>query len=89
MRRSYVAIGRDHPESAERFFARFREKAERLAPDLPVTIAAASQRSMSKNMPFEGWTLRGGVAATIVGGRLVYRNLAVAGVEAWPPASLQ
>ena len=60
-----------------------------LAPDLPVTIAAASQRSMSKNMPFEGWTLRGGVAATIVGGRLVYRNLAVAGVEAWPPASLQ
>ena len=27
----YVAIGRDQPESAERFFARFREKAERLA----------------------------------------------------------
>ena len=27
----YVAIGRDQPESAERFFAKFREKAERLA----------------------------------------------------------
>jgi dihydroorotase len=60
-----------------------------LAPDLPVTIAAASQRSLSKNMPFEGWTLRGGVAATIVGGRLVYRNLAVDGVQGWPSATLQ
>jgi dihydroorotase len=45
-----------------------------LAPDLPVTVAAARMRSKSKNMPFEGWTLRGGVAATIVGGRLVYVN---------------
>jgi dihydroorotase len=43
-----------------------------LAPDLVVTVAAARMRSKSKNMPFEGWTLRGGVAATIVGGRLVY-----------------
>jgi dihydroorotase-like cyclic amidohydrolase len=40
-------------------------------------------------MPFEGWTLRGGVAATIVGGRLVYRNLAVDGVQGWPSATLQ
>ncbi len=45
-----------------------------LAPDLPVTVAAARMRSKSKNMPFEGWTLRGGVAATIVGGRVVYAN---------------
>jgi dihydroorotase len=45
-----------------------------LAPDLSVTIAAARMRSKSKNMPFEGWTLRGGVAATIVGGRAVYVN---------------
>ncbi len=44
-----------------------------LAPDLPVTIRAASLRSKSKNTPFDGWTLRGGVAATIVGGRIVYR----------------
>jgi dihydroorotase len=45
-----------------------------LAPDLPVTVAAAAMRSLSKNTPFDGWTLRGGVAATIVGGRAVYVN---------------
>ena len=45
-----------------------------LAPDLYVTIAAATMRSRSKNTPFDGWTLRGGVAATIVGGRVVYVN---------------
>ena len=43
-----------------------------LAPDLHVTVAAATMRSQSKNTPFDGWTLRGGVAATIVGGRVVY-----------------
>src|SRR6478735_9075918 len=45
-----------------------------LAPDLKVTIAAASLRSKSKNTPFDGWDLRGGVAATIVDGRIVYSN---------------
>jgi dihydroorotase len=45
-----------------------------LAPDLPVTVSAAALRSRSKNTPFDGWQLRGGVAATIVGGRIVYRN---------------
>jgi dihydroorotase len=45
-----------------------------LAPDLQVTVSAASMRSKSKNTPFDGWTLRGGVAATIVGGRTVYVN---------------
>lgn len=45
-----------------------------LAPDLRVTVSAARMRSKSKNMPFEGWTLRGGVAATIVGGRVVFHN---------------
>ena len=40
-----------------------------LAPDMHVTIATATMRSRSKNTPFDGWTLRGGVAATIVGGR--------------------
>ena len=48
-----------------------------LAPDLDVTIAAATMRSRSKNTPFDGWRLRGGVAATIVGGRAVYVNDAV------------
>ena len=45
-----------------------------LAPDLDVTVVAARMRSKSKNTPFDGWTLRGGVAATIVGGRAVYLN---------------
>jgi len=48
-----------------------------LAPDAPVTVSAAALRSKSKNTPFEGWQLRGAVAATIVGGRVVYRNEAL------------
>jgi len=43
-----------------------------LAPDMPVTVRAAALRSKSKNTPFDGWQLRGGVAATIVGGRVVF-----------------
>ncbi len=45
-----------------------------LAPDLRVTVSAASFRSKSRNTPFEGWPLRGGVAATIVGGRVLFLN---------------
>jgi dihydroorotase len=45
-----------------------------LAPDLSVTVSAAAMRSKSKNTPFDGWTLRGGVAATIVAGRAVFVN---------------
>ena len=45
-----------------------------LAPDLSVRIEAAQLRSRSKNTPFDGWQLRGGVAATIVGGRTVFMN---------------
>jgi dihydroorotase len=48
-----------------------------LAPDLTVVVDAARMRSKSRNTPFDGWTLRGGVAATIVRGRLVYLNQAV------------
>jgi dihydroorotase len=44
-----------------------------LAPDLQVKIQASALRSKSKNTPFDGWELRGGVAATIVDGRVVYR----------------
>jgi dihydroorotase len=43
-----------------------------LAPDMPITVRASTLRSRSKNTPFDGWRLRGGVAATIVGGRVVY-----------------
>ena len=52
-----------------------------LAPDLQVTVSAASMRSKSKNTPFDGWTLRGGVAATIVGGHAVYMNGAAGALE--------
>ena len=39
-----------------------------------MTVSAAAFRSKSRNTPFDGWTLRGGVAATIVGGRVLYAN---------------
>ena len=41
-------------------------------PDRRTTVRAAQLRSKSKNTPFDGWDLRGGVAATIVGGSVVY-----------------
>jgi dihydroorotase len=49
-----------------------------LAPELTVTVSAQSMRSKSKNTPFDGWRLRGGVAATLVGGRSVFVNPDVA-----------
>jgi dihydroorotase len=54
-----------------------------LAPDLPVTVNPAAFRSKSCNTPFGGWTLRGGVAATIVGGRAVYVNPEAPGAGAF------
>ncbi len=45
-----------------------------LAPDMTVTVSVQTMKSKSKNTPFDGWTLRGGVAATIVGGRAAYLN---------------
>jgi len=48
-----------------------------IAPDAPVTVRAAALVSKSKNTPFDGWQLRGAAAATIVGGRVVYRNEAL------------
>ncbi len=54
-----------------------------LAPDLVQTIDPTKSRSKSRNTPFGGWTFRGGVAATIVGGKLVYTNDAVPAVSAW------
>jgi dihydroorotase len=49
-----------------------------LAPDLKVRIEASQLRSRSKNTPFDGWQLRGGVAATFVGGRPVFVNAEIA-----------
>ena len=45
-----------------------------LAPDASVTIKSAALVSKSKNSPFDGWTLRGATAGTIVGGKLLYQN---------------
>jgi dihydroorotase len=45
-----------------------------LAPELQVRIQASKLRSRSKNTPFDGWELRGGVAATVVGGRTLFVN---------------
>jgi len=50
-----------------------------LAPDVDVTIHASALKSKSKNTPFDGWTLKGAVAATIVGGRVVFANPAIVG----------
>ena len=52
-----------------------------LAPDLAVTVTAARMRSKSRNTPFDGWSLRGGVAATIVGGRTVFVNDDISNLE--------
>ncbi|MCW5970679.1 MAG: dihydroorotase [Blastocatellales bacterium] len=43
-------------------------------PDRAVRIDAASFESKSRNTPFDGWQLKGGPAATIVGGRIVWRR---------------
>jgi dihydroorotase len=37
------------------------------------TFEAAKSRSLSHNTPFDGWQFTGKVAATIVGGKIVYR----------------
>jgi dihydroorotase len=50
-------------------------------PDRTVTVDAAALRSRSKNTPFHGWTLRGGVMMTMVGGRIVHENPALAAVN--------
>lgn len=52
-----------------------------IAPEAEVTIRAAALRSKSKNTPFDGWQLTGAAAATMVGGRVVFVNDAVAGAE--------
>lgn len=45
-----------------------------LAPDVPVTVRSATFRSKSRNTPFEGWALKGTVAATVVAGRPRFVN---------------
>jgi dihydroorotase len=45
-----------------------------LDPEMVWTFEAAKSKSKSRNTPFDGWQFRGGVAATIVSGKLVYRR---------------
>jgi len=52
-----------------------------LAPDLQVTVDPSRFKSKARNTPFGGWQLKGGVAATIVGGRTVYVNDHASGAE--------
>jgi len=48
-----------------------------LSHDAPITIRAKALKSKSKNTPFDGWQMKGAVVATIVGGKMVYRNEAL------------
>ncbi len=43
-----------------------------LDPDREWTYSASAGRSKSRNSPFDGWKLKGAVAATVVEGRVVY-----------------
>ena len=58
-----------------------------LAPDAATEVAASRFRSKGRNTPFDGWRLRGAVAGTVIAGRPVYVNDAVAGAEVLGAAS--
>jgi dihydroorotase-like cyclic amidohydrolase len=51
-------------------------------------VDVSKSKSLSRNSPFGGWTLRGSVAATIVGGRTIYVNGEVPGAAAFGPAAV-
>jgi dihydroorotase len=58
-----------------------------LAPEVSTTVDVSRSRSRSRNSPFNGWTLKGAVAATIVGGMPVYVNDQVPGARAFELAA--
>lgn len=45
-----------------------------LDPELSWTFDVSRSKSKSRNTPFDGWTMRGAVVATIVAGRVLYRH---------------
>jgi dihydroorotase len=53
-----------------------------IAPLAATVIDVTRSKSLSRNSPFDGWTLQGAVAATIVGGRPVFVNGEIAGLAA-------
>jgi dihydroorotase len=59
-----------------------------IVPDASVTVDIGQSRSKSRNSPFDGWTLRGAVAATIVDGRTVYVNEALPAAAAFGQAAV-
>ena len=46
-----------------------------------MTIDRTKLVSKSKNTPYHGWSFKGGVAATIVDGRIAYSNPAVGFIQ--------
>jgi dihydroorotase len=52
-----------------------------IAPDHSAVVDVSRFRSKARNSPFGGWTLRGGVVATLVGGRVRFANPAIAGAS--------
>ena len=58
-----------------------------LAPDVTTTVTADAFRSQARNTPFDGWKLRGAVAAVLIAGRTVYTNDQVAAAEAFRGAA--
>lgn len=58
-----------------------------LAPDAPTRLRADAFRSLARNTPFDGWELRGAVAAVFLGGRAAYVNEQVAAASALGPAA--
>ena len=43
-------------------------------PNCERTYSVAESRSRSRNSPFDGWKLKGAVAATVIAGRVAYRS---------------
>jgi dihydroorotase len=43
-------------------------------PNKEIKVAASKFQSKSRNTPFGGWELKGAPVATIVGGRVVWRD---------------
>ena len=72
----------DHPP-AGRLAGRGQAPTSRCWTGATVPWGASTLQSKSKNTPFDGWTLKGAAAATIVGGRTVYTNPDVAGAAAF------
>jgi len=59
------------------------------APDAATTVDLSRSRSKSRNSPFDGWTLRGAVVATIVGGVTVFVNDQVPGAGVFGHAAVR